>query len=96
MLILTYDFWLRCLLVILVWWEKHVRMNRRTLDIIGVLEPVPDYPERIDVLVNTVSSPHHMSAAMVNVNHSPEHPVCLWPGGYRERNPNSHCDTFSP
>jgi len=40
------------------------RMNGRTITIVGVLEPVPHYPERTDVFVNTVTSPHHMSAAM--------------------------------
>ncbi len=37
-----------------------------TVTIVGVLEPVPHYPERTDVFVNTVTSPHHMSAAMTD------------------------------
>lgn len=63
-MILTNDFWLRAFGGDSSVVGRTVRMNGRTVEIVGVLEPVPDYPERTDVLVNTVSSPHHMSAAM--------------------------------
>ncbi len=63
-MMLTYDFWHRAFGGDSSVVGETVRMNGRTIDIIGVLEPVPDYPERIDVFVNTVSSPHHMSASM--------------------------------
>ena len=63
-MILTHDFWLRAFGGDSSVLGQTVRMNGRTISIVGVLEPVPDYPERTDVLVNTVASPHHMGAAM--------------------------------
>jgi len=42
-----------------------VRANDQVATIVGVLEPAPQYPERTDVYVNTVTSPHHLSATMV-------------------------------
>jgi predicted permease len=69
-MLLSYDFWQRAFGGDQSVVGQTVRMNGRTIDIVGILEPVPDYPERIDVLVNTVASPHHMSAAM---GHDREH-----------------------
>ena len=42
-----------------------VRLNDKATTIVGVLQPAPDYPRRTDVFVNTVVSPHHLSATMV-------------------------------
>jgi predicted permease len=42
-----------------------VRINDRPSTIIGVSQRVPQYPARTDVFVNTVTSPHHMSATMI-------------------------------
>ena len=44
---------------------KVVRINDRPSTIIGVAQRVPQYPTRTDVFVNMVTSPHHMSATMV-------------------------------
>jgi hypothetical protein len=63
-MVLTFDFWQRAFGGEPLVAGKTVRMNGRTLTIIGVLESVPHYPERTDVFVNMVASPHHMSAAM--------------------------------
>ncbi len=63
-MVLTFDFWQRFFGGDPRVAGKTVRMNGRTLTIIGVLESVPHYPERTDVFVNMVASPHHMSAAM--------------------------------
>ncbi len=63
-LVLTFDFWQRAFGGDPLVAGKTVRMNGRTLTIIGVLESVPHYPERTDVFVNMVASPHHMSASM--------------------------------
>jgi predicted permease len=63
-MIVTHDFWLRSFGGDSSVLGQTVRMNGRTIEIVGVLEQVPDYPERTDVLVNTVASPHHMGAAM--------------------------------
>ena len=42
-----------------------VRLNEKIATVVGVLEPVPAYPYPTDVFVNTVTSPHHLSATMV-------------------------------
>lgn len=63
-MVLTFDFWQRFFGGDPRVAGQTVRMNGRTLTIIGVLESVPHYPERTDVFVNMVASPHHMSAAM--------------------------------
>jgi predicted permease len=42
-----------------------VRINDRPLTIIGVAQRAPQYPARTDVFVNMVTSPHHLSATMV-------------------------------
>ncbi len=43
-----------------------VRMNGRSVTIIGVAEPAPPFPGGTDVLVNMVTSPHHLDATMVH------------------------------
>ena len=43
---------------------RTVELSGRAVTIIGVLQPAPPYPERTDVFVNMVTSPHHMSASM--------------------------------
>jgi predicted permease len=42
-----------------------VRLNDRLTTIVGVVPPAPHYPRRTEVFVNTVVSPHHLSATMV-------------------------------
>ncbi|HWK08651.1 MAG TPA: ABC transporter permease, partial [Vicinamibacterales bacterium] len=43
---------------------KTVRINDMVSTIIGVVQRAPQYPVRTDVYVNTVTSPHHLSATM--------------------------------
>lgn len=43
---------------------KTVQINGRTATFVGVAEPSPPYPERIDVYVNMAASPHHLDASM--------------------------------
>ncbi|MBW3535651.1 MAG: ADOP family duplicated permease, partial [Gemmatimonadetes bacterium] len=43
-----------------------VRMNGRSVTIVGVLEPAPPFPGETDVFVNIVTSPHHLDATMVH------------------------------
>ena len=45
---------------------RSVTMNGRSVEIIGVAEPAPPYPERTDLYVNLVASPHHLGASMVD------------------------------
>src|SRR5262249_42455522 len=44
---------------------KTVRINDMTSTIIGVVQRAPHYPQHTDVFVNMVTSPHHLSATMV-------------------------------
>ncbi|HUH11792.1 MAG TPA: ABC transporter permease [Longimicrobiales bacterium] len=43
-----------------------VRMNSRSVTIVGVLEPAPPFPGETDLFVNIVTSPHHLDATMVH------------------------------
>jgi len=43
---------------------KTVRINDMVSTIVGVVQREPHYPRRTDVFVNTVTSPHHLSATM--------------------------------
>lgn len=44
---------------------KQVILDGRSVTIIGVLQPAPFFPDRVDALLNMVNSDHHMGAAMV-------------------------------
>jgi predicted permease len=43
-----------------------VRINGRSVAIVGVAEPAPPFPGETDILVNVVTSPHHLDATMVH------------------------------
>ncbi|HKN64882.1 MAG TPA: ABC transporter permease [Gemmatimonadaceae bacterium] len=43
---------------------RQVRINDMSSTIIGVVQRAPQYPQRTDVYVNMVTSPHHLSATM--------------------------------
>ena len=44
---------------------KPVRLDAGTVTVIGVLQPAPFFPDRVDALLNMVISKHHLSAQMV-------------------------------
>jgi putative ABC transport system permease protein len=44
---------------------RTVRLNDLVTTIVGVVQPAPSYPDPTDLFVNTVVSPHHLSATMV-------------------------------
>ncbi|MFN0181552.1 MAG: ADOP family duplicated permease [Gemmatimonadales bacterium] len=44
---------------------KQVRLESASVTVIGVVEPAPWFPDRVDALANMVVSPHHLSAQMV-------------------------------
>ncbi|HEU4566311.1 MAG TPA: ABC transporter permease [Gemmatimonadaceae bacterium] len=44
---------------------RSVRINDMASTIIGVVQRAPHYPTRTDIFVNMVTSPHHLSATMV-------------------------------
>ena len=41
-------------------------MNDRPLTIVGVAQSAPHYPQRTDIFVNMVTSPHHLDATMLH------------------------------
>jgi len=44
---------------------RHITLDRRQVMVIGVVQPAPNFPDRVDAFLNMVNSEHHMSAAMV-------------------------------
>ena len=63
--VLTYRFWTelgndRTLL------GRTVRLGDRSATVIGVLEPSVPYPSETEIIANVVTSPHHLSATMVD------------------------------
>jgi predicted permease len=44
---------------------RQVKLDGQSVTVIGVLQPAPFFPDRIDALLNMVVSPHHVSAMMV-------------------------------
>ena len=44
---------------------KSVRVNGKAVTVVGVLQPAPHFPARMDALMNMVNSEHHLSAMMV-------------------------------
>jgi len=45
---------------------KTVRVDGKEVEIVGVVEPAPYFPDRMDALLNMVISEHHTSAMMVH------------------------------
>jgi predicted permease len=44
---------------------RQVRLDATSVTVIGIVEPAPFFPDRVDALLNMVVSPHHLSAQMV-------------------------------
>jgi hypothetical protein len=42
-----------------------LRVDGKLVSVIGVMEPAPYFPDRVDVFLNMVNSDHHLSASMV-------------------------------
>ena len=64
-MILTHDYWMKRFGGDSAVVGKMVRVNGQAVPIVGVLQPAPYFPGRIDVLLNMVNSEHHLSATMV-------------------------------
>jgi putative ABC transport system permease protein len=64
--VLTYRFWTTALNSDPKVLGKTVRLDSRTATIIGVLEPSVPYPTETEIIANVVTSPHHLSATMVD------------------------------
>ena len=64
-MVLTHDFWLRRFHGDSAIVGQQVRMDNKSVTVIGVMEPAPYFPDRVDVFLNMVNSDHHLSASMV-------------------------------
>ncbi len=64
-MVLTHDYWQRRFSGDSAIVGKQVRVDGRSVMVIGVMEPAPYFPDRVDVFLNMVNSSHHLSAMMV-------------------------------
>src|SRR6478752_5287765 len=64
-MVLTHEFWMKRFGGDSSIVGKQVRLDGNSLTVIGVLQPAPWFPDRMDALANMVISPHHLSALMV-------------------------------
>jgi predicted permease len=63
-IVLTHDLWMRRFGGDSSIVGRMVRADGTSAEVIGVLQPAPFFPLRMDVLMNMVISPHHIGAAM--------------------------------
>ncbi|HET7249936.1 MAG TPA: ABC transporter permease [Gemmatimonadales bacterium] len=64
-MVLTHDFWVKRFSGNPAIVGRQVKLDGQSVTVIGVLQPAPFFPDRIDALLNMVVSPHHVSAMMV-------------------------------
>jgi putative ABC transport system permease protein len=64
--VLTYRFWTTSLNSDPSVLGKTIRLGDRSATIVGVLEPSVPYPAETEIIANVVTSPHHLSATMVD------------------------------
>ncbi|HYV96632.1 MAG TPA: ABC transporter permease [Gemmatimonadaceae bacterium] len=64
-MLLTHDFWVSHFGADTGVVGKTVRLDGQPVQIVGIIEPAPYFPNRIDAILNMVISPHHTSAMMV-------------------------------
>lgn len=64
--VLTYRFWTTGLQSDPTVLGKTVRLGDRSATIVGILEPSIPYPSETEIMANVVTSPHHLSATMVD------------------------------
>ena len=65
-MMLTYEYWVGAFGGDPNVLGRVLRMNGRSVTVVGVAEPAPPFPAGTDILVNMVTSPHHMDATMVH------------------------------
>lgn len=64
-MVLTHDYWVRRFGGDSSVVGKQLQLDGTPVTVIGVLQPAPFFPDRIDALLNMVISDHHVSATMV-------------------------------
>src|SRR5204862_4456456 len=63
--VLTHRFWTTTLAGDPTVIGKTLRLGDRSATIVGVVEPSVPYPAQTEIIANIVTSPHHLSATMV-------------------------------
>ena len=64
-MMLTYDYWQKRFGGDRAVVGRTLRVGGKPVTVVGVLQPAPYFPARIDALMNMVNSEHHLSATMV-------------------------------
>ena len=64
-MVLAHDFWMRRFGGDSSIVGRQLMLDKQWVTVIGVLQPAPFFPNRIDALLNMVNSEHHLSAMMV-------------------------------
>jgi predicted permease len=64
--VLTYPFWVSAFRGDPTVVGRTLRLGRGSATIVGVLEPSMPYPADTEIIANVVTSPHHLSATMVD------------------------------
>jgi predicted permease len=65
-MMLTHEYWLKRFARDSAIVGTALKVGGRDVQVVGVLQPAPYFPARIDVLMNMVNSEHHLSALMEN------------------------------
>ena len=65
-MMLTWDYWQNAFGADPDVLGRVFRINGRSATVVGVSEPAPPFPGATDILVNMVTSPHHLDATMVH------------------------------
>lgn len=64
-MVLTHDFWIRRYGGDSSIVGRQVRLDNNSVTVIGVLQPAPFFPDRVQAFTNMVLSSHHLSAFMI-------------------------------
>jgi predicted permease len=64
-MVLTHEFWMKRFAGDSSVVGTEVRLDGKPVTIIGVIQPAPHFPDRVDAMLNMVVSEHHLSAQMV-------------------------------
>ena len=64
-IVLTHEFWMRHFHGDPTIVGRQIRTDDKSITVIGVVQPAPHFPDRVDAFANMVISAHHLSAQMV-------------------------------
>jgi putative ABC transport system permease protein len=108
-MVLTHDYWMKRFGGDPGIIGKQVRLGGKAVTVVGVVQPAPYFPNRMDALLNMVISEHHTSAMMVHgrTHRMTEMIARLTPGAtveqaraevaaVRDRAQKDHPDSYDP